>query len=44
MLLCDGILGVMGDLDVDEDYVNEEVSIPIDTLVCHMTRGDDDIA
>ena len=39
--LCDGISGVMGDLVVDEDYVDEEVSLPIDTLVCHMTRGDD---
>ena len=44
VLLCDGVSGVMGDFDVDEDYVDEEVSIPIDTLVCHMTSGDDDIA
>ena len=39
--LCDGISGVMGDLDVDRDFVDKEVSIPIDTLVCHVSRGDD---
>ena len=37
--LCPEISGSMGSLDIDDEYVDEECSIPIDTLVVHMTNG-----
>ena len=39
--LCEGISGDKGSLGVDEAYVDEDVSLPIDTLVVDLTRGGD---
>ena len=39
--LCNGILGLMGELVVDENAIDEEVNIPIDTLVVRLTHDVD---
>ena len=36
--LCDGISGNIGSLVEDDDFTNEPVDLPIDTLVIDMTR------
>ena len=36
--LCDGISGSIGSLEIDAAFVNEEVNLPIDTLVNHVSR------
>ena len=38
--LCEGITGKIGSLVETEDFTNEPVDIPIDTLVIDMTRED----
>ena len=40
--LCDGILGTVEDLVIDENYVDEEVDVPIDTLVLNLANEDVD--
>ena len=41
--MCGGISGTIGALDVDPDYQDEEVDIPIDALVVNLlARIDDD--
>ena len=35
--LCGGVSGTIGDLIVDENYVDERVVLPIDTLVQDLT-------
>ena len=37
--LCPGISVIIGDLKIDPDYVDEDCSIPIDTLVVNMSIG-----
>ena len=41
--LCDGILGKIGSLNVDENYLEEEVDLPIDTLVTDLTNEDNEV-
>ena len=41
--LCDGISGEIGSLNVDENYVEEEVDLPIDTLVTDLTNEDNEV-
>ena len=40
--LCDGISGVIGNLEVDPKFRYESVTLPIDTLVVDFTREDAD--
>ena len=40
--LCDGISGTVEDLVIDENYVDEEVDVPIDTLVLNLANEDVD--
>lgn len=45
--ICKGIDGTIGNLIIDENYVPEQVSVPIDTLILDLTKVgnvDDDIA
>ena len=37
--LYPAILGSMGDLEIDTEYVDEDCTIPIDTLVVNMSNG-----
>ena len=39
--ICRGIQGTIGSLVVDPNYTPEEVSVPIDTLIVHITNNDD---
>jgi len=36
--LCHGISGTVEDLVIDENYIDEEVDVPIDTLVLNMAN------
>ena len=40
--LCEGISGVIGNLEVDPKFTYESVTLPIDTLVVYFTREDAD--
>ena len=39
--MCEGISGIVGVLNVDPDYQDDEVDIPIDTLVVNLVRFND---
>lgn len=44
--MCNGISGTIGALEVDPDYQEDEVDIPIDALVLnlvHFNDGDDEM-
>ena len=38
MPICDGTLGTIGSLDVDESHIYEICDVPIDTLVSDSTK------
>ena len=40
--LCDGVSGEIGSLVRDEDFTNESVALPIDTLVVDLTKDDEE--
>ena len=40
--LCDGISGEIGSIIVDETFVDESVTLPIDTLIIDLTSEDND--
>ena len=41
MDMCSGISGMMGQLEIDPNWQDESVSIPIDTLVVNLTEEED---
>jgi len=40
--LCDGISGVIGELIVDKNWVDETVKVSIDTLVVNSNLGEEE--
>lgn len=41
--MCEGIFGTIGALVMDKNYQDEEVDLPIDTLILDLTRNNGEV-
>ena len=41
--ICGGLEGEIGSLNVDESWKDDEVSIPIDTVIADLTRNGSEV-